>query len=122
MTREISGVERPFVRACKRLLYRAYKLVWPGTRGAPDRMVLKGIERAIVHFAIWGGYNLDTDKAERDLRELLALIIEFVELKAPGKEAEAHQLRRHDELRKLGFKVTVVDSPEAVEKWYADRS
>jgi hypothetical protein len=122
--REIAGVENPFVRACKQLYYRAYKLVWPGTSGAPDRMVLKGIERAVVHFAIWGGYNLNLNReaAERDLRELLALIIEFVELKAPGKDAADHQARRHAELRALGFKVTVVDSPEAVKAWHDERA
>jgi hypothetical protein len=118
MTREISGVERPFVRACKRLLYRAYKLVWPGTRGAPDRMVLKGLNDAIDWYRKRHGVN----QPEEEIRGLLALVIEFVELKAPGKKAADHQARRHAELRALGFKVTVVDSPEAVEKWYADRS
>jgi hypothetical protein len=116
--REIAGVEKPFVRACKRLLYRAYKLVWPGTAGAPDRMVLKGLNNPV--WIADGGAMRPVTKIEK--RAILASCIEFVELKAPDKEAEAHQLRRHDDLRKLGFKVSVVDSPEAVKAWHDERA
>ena len=35
--------------------------------------------------------------------------IGFVELKAPGKKARVLQEHRHEQLRKLGFKVFVVD-------------
>lgn len=38
----------------------------------------------------------------------------FVELKAPGKKPRALQLKRHRELRSLGFKVYVVDGLEQI--------
>lgn len=38
----------------------------------------------------------------------------FVELKAPGKKPRAIQLKRHKELRALGFKVYVVDGIEQI--------
>ncbi|WP_026524743.1 VRR-NUC domain-containing protein [Butyrivibrio sp. MB2005] len=40
----------------------------------------------------------------------------FVELKAPGKKPRALQLKRHRELKNLGFKVYVVDSIEMIEE------
>jgi hypothetical protein len=64
----------------------AYKFVSPGRRGVPDRLVM-----------LPGGVLL------------------FVELKAPGKKAEAHQLREHKRLRDMGQKVVVVDSLESVD-------
>lgn len=41
----------------------------------------------------------------------------FVELKAPGKKPTAGQEREHLRLRALGFRVDVLDSKEAVDKW-----
>lgn len=38
----------------------------------------------------------------------------FAELKAPGKKPRALQLSRHEMLRKLGFKVFVIDSKEQI--------
>lgn len=38
----------------------------------------------------------------------------FVELKAPGKKPRVLQLKRHRELRSLGFKVYVVDGLEQI--------
>ena len=38
----------------------------------------------------------------------------FIELKAPLKKPRALQLKRHKELRALGFKVYVVDSIEQI--------
>lgn len=40
--------------------------------------------------------------------------IAFAELKAPGKKPRALQLARHRMLRKLGFKVFVIDSKEQI--------
>lgn len=37
--------------------------------------------------------------------------IGFVEVKAPGKEPRPLQVRRHEMLRNLGFKVYVLDDP-----------
>lgn len=38
----------------------------------------------------------------------------FIELKAPGKKPRALQLKRHRELRALGFAVYVIDSIEQI--------
>ena len=43
----------------------------------------------------------------------------FVELKAPGRSAEAHQLVVHGRLRRLGFQVEVLSSVSLVEEWAA---
>ncbi len=39
----------------------------------------------------------------------------FAEIKAPGKEPEPLQTARHKALRKLGFKVFVIDSKSQIE-------
>ena len=63
----------------------APKLVSPGFDGMPDRLVL-----------LPGGK------------------IGFVEVKAPGKEPRPLQVARHGLLRRLGFKVYVLDDPEQI--------
>ena len=60
----------------------AVKFVSPGFDGMPDRLVLMP-----------GGH------------------IGFVEVKAPGKKPRPLQVSRHSLLRRLGFKVYVLDSP-----------
>lgn len=63
----------------------ALKFTSPGFDGMPDRLVL-----------------LPNGK------------IAFAELKAPGKKPRTLQLARHRLLRKLGFKVFVIDSKERI--------
>lgn len=70
------------------------KMIWPGHRGAPDRLV------------IW----------------CCPLRHDFVELKAPGKKPDPHQVREHDKLRALGCAVFTLDSIEAVDKYIAGRT
>ena len=41
----------------------------------------------------------------------------FVELKRPGKKAEAHQKRRHADLAKQGIHVDVISTKEEVDLW-----
>lgn len=65
------------------------KLRWVGRNGAPDRMLI----------------TLDGD-------------VIFVELKAPGKQPTAQQLREHDRMRRYGQRVEVVDSIEGVEELF----
>jgi hypothetical protein len=43
----------------------------------------------------------------------------WVELKATGKEAEAHQVREHARMRKLGQVVVVIDSLDGVDRLLA---
>ncbi|MDR2647677.1 MAG: VRR-NUC domain-containing protein [Oscillospiraceae bacterium] len=83
-----SSIETYLRNRVKQLGGLAYKFVSPGYNGVPDRLV-----------CLPGGKLI------------------FVELKAPGKKPTALQLRRHDELRKLGFKVySCVDSKAKVEE------
>lgn len=63
----------------------APKLVSPGFDGMPDRLVL-----------LPGGK------------------IGFVEVKAPGKEPRPLQVARHGLLRRLGFKVYILDDLEQI--------
>ncbi len=60
------------------------KFVSPGWDGAPDRICL------------WPGGR-----------------VEFYELKRPGAKPRPLQLRRLEQLRRLGFKAEVIDSKEA---------
>lgn len=78
-------IEKKLVKAVKSTGGIAPKLVSPGFDGMPDRLVL-----------LPGG------------------IMAFAELKAPGKKPRPLQLSRHRLLRKLGFKVYVIDDPEQI--------
>lgn len=78
-------IEQHLVKAVKNSGGIAPKLVCPGFDGMPDRLVL-----------------LPKGK------------IGFVEVKAPGKEPRPLQVARHGLLRRLGFKVYVLDAPEQI--------
>ena len=78
-------IEQHLVKAVKNSGGIAPKLVSPGFDGMPDRLVL-----------------LPRGK------------IGFVEVKAPGKEPRPLQVARHGLLRRLGFKVYVLDNPEQI--------
>ena len=87
--------ERKLVRAVKKVGGICPKLVSPGMDGMPDRMIL-----------------------------LPGCRIGFVEVKAPGKKPRPLQVKRHKELRSLGFPVFILDSSDQipdvlreVEKW-----
>lgn len=78
-------IEQHLVKAVKNSGGIAPKLVSPGFDGMPDRLVL-----------LPGGK------------------IGFVEVKPPGKEPRPLQVARHGLLRRLGFKVYVLDDPEQI--------
>lgn len=78
-------IEQKLVTAAKNMGGIALKFVSPGFGGMPDRIVL-----------LPGGH------------------IGFVEVKAPGKVPRPLQEARHRMLRKLGFKVFVLDRPEQI--------
>ena len=81
----VKTIEQHLVKAVKNSGGIAPKLVSPGFDGMPDRLVL-----------LPGGK------------------IGFVEVKAPGKEPRPLQVARHGLLRRLGFKVYVLDDPEQI--------
>ena len=78
-------IEQHLVKAVKNSGGIAPKLVCTGFDGMPDRLVL-----------------LPRGK------------IGFVEVKAPGKEPRPLQVARHGLLRRLGFKVYVLDATEQI--------
>lgn len=85
-------IERHLVRRVKELGGEVRKVEWIGRRGAPDRLVMLHAGRKPWWPAIW------------------------VELKAPGVKPEAHQLREHERMRRMGQRVVVIDSIEGVEE------
>ena len=78
-------IEQKLVKATKNMGGIAPKLASPGFDGMPDRIVL-----------LPGGH------------------IGFVEVKAPGEKPRPLQLSRHGLLRRLGFKVYVLDGIEQI--------
>ena len=78
-------LEQKFVTEVKRVGGLALKFVSPGFDGVPDRLVL-----------LPGGR------------------LGFVEVKAPGKRPRPLQLARHRLLRRLGFKVYVLDDERQI--------
>ena len=78
-------VERKLVTAVKNMGGIAPKWVSPGFDGMPDRIVL------LPHGKL-----------------------AFVEVKAPGEKPRALQLSRHRLLRRLGFRVAVLDNIDKI--------
>lgn len=79
------AIEKKLVKTVKGMGGIALKFVSPAFDGMPDRLVL-----------------LPKSK------------IAFVEVKAPNKTPRPLQLSRHEMLRRLGFKVYVLDSKEQI--------
>ncbi len=77
--------EQKLIIAARAIGGIAPKLVSPGFDGMPDRMVL-----------LPGGH------------------IAFAEIKAPGKKPRPLQLSRHRLLRRLGFRVYVIDDSDQI--------
>ncbi len=78
-------IEKKLVKAVKAVGGICPKLVSPGMDGMPDRIVL-----------------------------LPGAHLGFVEVKAPGQKPRALQLRRHKQLRQLGFPVFILDDPDQI--------
>ena len=78
-------IEQKLVRVVKSHDGICPKFISPGMDGMPDRLVL--LPRGQIG---------------------------FVEVKAPGKKPRRLQLLRHEMLRKLGFKVFILDNPEQI--------
>lgn len=79
------AVEQQLVKAVKQRGGVCPKFISPGFDGMPDRLVLLPHGR-----------------------------MAFVEVKAPGKKPRPLQINRHELLRKLGFKVFILDEPEQI--------
>jgi hypothetical protein len=90
-------IERHLVKRVKELGGEVRKVQWIGRRGAPDRLVMLPIGFT------WAGHKTNVTSV-------------WVELKAPGKKAEPHQVREHERMRAMGQRVVVIDSIEGVEE------
>ena len=97
-------IERHLVKRVKELGGEVRKVQWVGRRGAPDRLVMLPPDAYVddQHCTIW------------------------VELKAPGGAetfpANAHerqQAREHTRMARMGQRVVVIDSIEAVDRLLA---
>lgn len=64
---------------------------------------------------------LDRNGAPDDLLLFPQGELYWVETKRPGKGAEAHQLREHKRMRKMGQHVLVLDTIESVDEFFEDR-
>jgi hypothetical protein len=82
---EEKKLEQKLVKAVKKRGGIALKFVSPGCAGFPDRLILIAYGK-----------------------------IGFVEVKAPGKKPRPLQARRHEQLKKLGFKVYTLDDEKDV--------
>ena len=82
-----SFIEEKLTKAVKQNGGVCWKFTSPGTAGVPDRIILMPKGR-----------------------------IAFVEVKAPGEKPRPLQQSRHRLLRRLGFKVYVLDASEDIEK------
>lgn len=82
-----SFIEEKLTKAVKQNGGVCWKFTSPGTAGVPDRIILMPEGRIV-----------------------------FVEVKAPGEEPRKLQISRHRLLRRLGFKVYVLDALEDIEK------
>lgn len=90
-----STIEQHAVAMFKALGDLPYKFTSPGRRNVPDRLRLCEIP------------------AEH--REIVARYVQFIEFKATGEKPTAAQEREHARLRKLGFRVEVVDNIAGVD-------
>lgn len=77
------------------------KLRWVGRNGAPDRLVMLLLQKVGITWP--QGVVVNTNSTI------------WVELKAPGKKPEPHQLREHKRMRAMGQRVVVIDSLEGVD-------
>ena len=78
-------IEKKLVTEVKKRGGLCPKFVSPGLVGVPDRLVL-----------------------------LNEGVLAFVELKAPSKKPRTIQIKRMEQLRRLGFKVYVIDNVEMI--------
>lgn len=113
-----SDIEKHLVNRVVELGGEVRKVKWLGRRGAPDRLVMLGTDKAVEVLddalnRVCEGDYIDTHEL---LRELLGLVTVWPELKAPGEKPEPHQLREHERMRRMGQRVEVIDSIEGVEE------
>lgn len=111
-----SAIEKHLVQRVKALGGEVRKVQWVGRRGAPDRLVFRGLDEAVARLRQALMDERPPPPADELLMELLGLVTVWPELKAPGVKPERHQLREHERMRAMGQRVVVLDSIEGVEE------
>ena len=86
-----SGTEAYFVKSAKKHRCLVRKLMWGCRNGAPDRLLIFPDGRLF-----------------------------FVELKSPGKTADAHQLREHARLMGYGQRVYTIDTKPKIDAFFEE--
>lgn len=94
-----SDIEKYLVKQVKAAGGLCRKIEFIGHPGAPDRLVM-----------------LPPINGKVTGRTLSPAQTIWIELKAPGKKPEPHQLREHARMRKMGQRVEVVDSYARVDE------
>jgi hypothetical protein len=107
-----SDIEKYLIKCVKELGGEVRKVQWIGRSGAPDRLVMlpPKFARAMVSKV----FDVPEDQMAPESYTLGRTV--WVELKAPGKKAEPHQLREHARMCKMGQRVVVIDSLEGVDE------
>ena len=93
-----STIEKALKDRAKALGGECRKVAWVGRSGAPDRLVMLPEPNPMLGAAfnnLW-----------------------WIELKAPGKKPEPHQLREHERMRAMGQRVLVIDSLELIDRHF----
>ena len=80
----------------------SWKFTSPGLTGVPDQIEFYGVDAMVE----------STGFTREECISLLASAIQLTEAKAPRKKPRPDQLRRHAELRALGFTVNIIDQLE----------
>ena len=97
-------IEKHLVERVKALGGEVRTVKWIGRRGAPDRLVMlpaTWIKPRAFPYVELGNFS--------------ARAI-WVELKAPGEKSKPHQAREHERMRRMGQRVEVIDSIQAIEE------
>lgn len=102
-----STIEKYLVAQVEALGGEVRKVKWIGRNSAPDRVVMMPSRRLASTI----------DCAWCNPKGLAV----WVELKAPGEEPTAAQLREHNRMRRVGQTVIVIDSLEGVDALIAGR-
>jgi hypothetical protein len=91
-----SEVEGHYVGTIKDQRGLPLKFASPGRRGVPDRLSL---------------FNIPEEH-----RAIVERYVRFAEIKRPGEEPRPDQLREHQRLRDMGFRVDVFDTKESIDE------
>lgn len=106
-----SVIEKALCDRIKTLGGEVRKVRFLDRNGAPDRLVL--LPDKYRNFRHDGPHG--TSYREKLIRKAATF---WVELKAPGKTPEAHQMREHQRLRDMGQVVLVIDTLEQIDVYF----